>query len=248
MTQQSDAIGGRSLRWLASMLLVGSAWACSSSNSSHPSTNADASTGQDGSVDGSAPRPDAGAGGPVVGPQDTHCSLTSSVGAVVGDGGINLVSQAACDAPDAGAGVDAGTDTSTACPYGDTNYNSSANDDDCKYHVSFTSTPVFQNTDVTFTVTAVHLSDGTPVTGAQTDPEVFLGSGGAETEGCPKTTRPPPNVAGQKTTEGPPGTYVIGPIRFDSPGNWTVRFHFYEHCYDQPESPHGHAAFLVHVP
>ena len=32
-------------------------------------------------------------------------------------------------------------------------------------------------------------------------------------------------------------------------GDWTVRFHFYENCNDAPEdSPHGHAAFFVHVP
>jgi len=38
-------------------------------------------------------------------------------------------------------------------------------------------------------------------------------------------------------------------ITFDAAGDWTVRYHFYEDCNDAPEdSPHGHAAFLVHVP
>jgi hypothetical protein len=52
-----------------------------------------------------------------------------------------------------------------------------------------------------------------------------------------------------EATEAAGGKYTVGPIKFDAPGNWTVRFHFYEECSDVPEdSPHGHAAFFVHVP
>ena len=41
----------------------------------------------------------------------------------------------------------------------------------------------------------------------------------------------------------------IALITFDMPGDWTVRFHFFENCDDAPaDSPHGHAAFLVYVP
>jgi hypothetical protein len=51
------------------------------------------------------------------------------------------------------------------------------------------------------------------------------------------------------TTEGPPGTYTIGPVLFDEPGKWTVRFHIHEECTDlSNESQHGHAAFFVDVP
>jgi hypothetical protein len=41
----------------------------------------------------------------------------------------------------------------------------------------------------------------------------------------------------------------VGPIVFDQPGKWVVRFHFFENCDDLVEdSPHGHAAFYVQVP
>jgi hypothetical protein len=45
-----------------------------------------------------------------------------------------------------------------------------------------------------------------------------------------------------------PGTYRVGPILFDKPGRWVVRFHFFETCFDAPDSPHGHAAFYIQVP
>jgi hypothetical protein len=60
-------------------------------------------------------------------------------------------------------------------------------------------------------------------------------------------THPAPNTD-QKSTEGPDGTYRVGPIRFDGKGQWTVRFHFHEDCDDSETSPHGHAAFFVSVP
>src|SRR5437867_328431 len=59
---------------------------------------------------------------------------------------------------------------------------------------------------------------------------------------------PAPNTR-QKPVEESPGTYTVGPIRFDAPGQWTVRFHFFEECADVlEESPHGHVAFLAQVP
>jgi hypothetical protein len=112
--------------------------------------------------------------------------------------------------------------------------------------VSFTSTPLYRNADVIFTVTATRLSDGSPVTGAKTNPEVFLGSPDPSAA-CPMNARPAPN-SNTMTTEGPPGTYKIGPLRFDTPGEWTVRFHFFEDCFDAPDSPHGHVAFLFQIP
>jgi hypothetical protein len=175
----------------------------------------------------------------VDGAADMHCSLPGG-----GDGGIATVTQAACAPPDGG------TSTSTVCPFGDPNANTQANDDDCKYRVSYGSSSIRQNQDVTLTVSATKLSDGSPVTGAQTQTEIFLGSPDP-TDPCPPMTRPAPNPPAPErtqTVENPPGTYTIGPVRFDAPGDWTVRFHFYETCYDAPESPHGHAAFLIHVP
>lgn len=161
------------------------------------------------------------AGGPVSGQLDKHCTLP--------DGGpqVQPTSQASCQ-----IGGDAGTPT-----YGDTMFNAEADDDDCKYHLKFTTTPVYENTDVNFTVTATTKSDGLPATGANLDAEVYLND-----------THPAPN-SGQHTTESPPGTYKVGPIRFDKAGRWTVRFHLFEQCLDSvPDSPHGHAGFFIEVP
>ncbi len=160
-------------------------------------------------------------GGPVPGAQDTHCSLP--------DGGIQsqVVHLSSCHLP-----ADAG-----APDYGPTNYNSEANDDDCKYHVSFNETAVRENENVTFTVTATTLADGLPATGTNMIAEVFLSN-----------THPAPN-SNQQTTEQAGGVYQIGPIVFDAPGQWTVRFHLHEECQDAtPDSPHGHAAFFIAVP
>ena len=42
---------------------------------------------------------------------------------------------------------------------------------------------------------------------------------------------------------------LTGPVQFDAPGQWTVRFHLHDNCSDEPaDSPHGHAAFFIGVP
>ena len=121
--------------------------------------------------------------------------------------------------------------------YGPTLYNSEADDDDCKYHVKFTATPIRRDQNVTFTVTATTLADGQPATGANIDAEVFLND-----------THPAPN-SGQATNEKSGGVYDVGPIKFDAAGRWTVRFHLHEDCQDSTEdSPHGHVAFYIDVP
>ncbi len=164
-------------------------------------------------------------GGPVSGAADTHCS---------GDAGpiVVTVDPAACTA-DAGA---ADPDAGATGDYGDTMFNQEGDDDDCKYHVKWSSSPVCENADVTFTVTATTKVDGTPLTDANPDLEVFLND-----------THPAPNSS-PHATETSPGVYTVGPIRFDKPGQWTVRFHFREECTDTEDSPHGHAAFYVSVP
>jgi hypothetical protein len=155
-------------------------------------------------------------GGPVAGPTDTHCTGTAQV-----------VDLSTCH-----ANADAG-----APDYGPTIYNSSGDDDDCKYQVSFTATPIRQNQNVTFTVTAKTLTDLQPATGADVLAEVFL-----------TDTHPAPN-SGQATTEKSGGIYDVGPIKFDAAGRWTVRFHLHEDCQDATEdSPHGHIAFFIDVP
>ena len=162
------------------------------------------------------------AGGPVAGAMDTHCTLA--------DGGVQAqpINQASCQVIDGGA---------PAGSYGPTLFNSEADDDDCKYHVKFTSTAVYENTDVTFNVVATQKADGGPATGSNVVAEVYLNS-----------THPAPN-SNQKAVESPPGTFAVGPVRFDAPGQWTVRFHLHEDCADVlPDSPHGHIAFYLNVP
>ena len=84
---------------------------------------------------------------------------------------------------------------------------------------------------------ALKAGGGGPATGANVDIEAFLSD-----------THPAPN-SGVHTTEGPPGTYHIGPVRFDAKGRWTVRFHLHEDCADEAaDSPHGHVAFFLDVP
>src|ERR1700756_5696260 len=80
-------------------------------------------------------------GGPVAGAADTHCTLP--------DGGTQAqaVSLASC----APTGGDAGV-----IDYGDTHYNAEADDDDCKYHLKFTSTAVREKMDVNFTATVTN--------------------------------------------------------------------------------------------
>jgi hypothetical protein len=141
-------------------------------------------------------------------------------------------------------------DGSATGDYGMTLFNSSGDDDDCKYHLSWTSTPIGENRDVTFTVTSTYTTDGMPNPPACANcPVEGLDSTNFYAEAYLDKTHPAPPtdevVAGTST----PGAYTIGPVRFDAPGNWTVRFHLFELCTDiADDSPHGHAAFYVQVP
>jgi hypothetical protein len=174
------------------------------------------------------PTPDAGpTGGPVSGAKDAHCGSK-----------VQPTSQDACH-PDAGAPQDDGgaDDAGDTPAYGPTMYNDEADDDDCKYHVKWSADAIRQGSDVTFTVIATAKSDGKPLTGSPVRAEVYLND-----------THPAPNTK-QASKETTAGTYSVGPIRFDQPGQWTVRFHFFENCVDLLDtSPHGHAAFFVSVP
>lgn len=156
----------------------------------------------------------------VQGAVDAHCTGTTTVEA------------AACQAaPEEETGDESGTSE-----YGPTRYNADSDDDDCKYHVAWKATPVGQNRDVSFTVTLTNKATGAPVTDAPVRLEIFLDE-----------MTPAPNSS-PKQTNGAPGEYTVGPVRFDKAGNWNVRFHFFENCNDNEHSPHGHAAFFVAVP
>ena len=184
---------------------------CDSPSVSHPDAGAGGAGGAGGTTD---------VGGPVVGAEDDHCSGLPVV----------VVNQASCKAtPPAGGDIEEPAVL----------YNSEGNDDDCKYHVSFSSTPVRLNQSVTFTVTVTALDPATPnapVTGA--DPSI---------EGTLGDLHALPNTNPITKTTGP-GTYTIGPVKFDQAGQWVTRFHFFEDCADVPDSPHGHAAFYLNVP
>ena len=180
-------------------------------------------------------------GGPIAGPIDTHCGALKQA-----------TKESACrPAPvDAGPAETGGSDAASDAladvttevggdlgdEYGATQLNSEGDDDQCKYHASFTADPVRRNQDLYFTITAKTTVDGTPLKGAKPRAEVFLDE-----------THPAPNTD-QKAVALSDGVYKVGPIRFDAAGKWTVRFHFYEDCFDGAESPHGHIAFFIKVP
>jgi len=183
------------------------------------------------------------------GPEDTHCEAA--------DGGaiVQPTDMPACH-PDVAAGDDGGTgagddggggDDGGPAPtcgqdgyggYGATMYGTQAADDDCKYDVTWSATPICENQPVYFTVTVKSRADHSPVTGANVQPDVSLE--------CAHV----PNFTWNKSSpESPAGTYKVGPVTFDQPGKWTVRFHIHEDCDDiLDDSPHGHAAFYVNVP
>lgn len=190
--------------------------------------------------DGSSTGADSPAG-VVIGPLDNHCNG--------GDGGLVAQSIGVCNVTDptllpansASCGVTFNNSSADggvpASDYGATMYNSAGDDDDCKYYVSWTANPIKENADTTFTVTAVRLADMMPATCAGIRPDIEL----SINHGAPAPKNPSTEIA--------PGIYQVGPIKFDAPGTWTVRFHLFEECSDsQEDSPHGHAAFYVQVP
>jgi hypothetical protein len=146
---------------------------------------------------------------------DTHCGAT-----------VVTVDPSLCSAPPS-------TDPDPEVP---AHEGTSADDDDCKYHVDFNTSALYKNQDATVTAVATYKVDGTPLVGATPHLEIFLSD-----------THPAPN-ANTVAIESPPGTYTMKPVLFDASGQWTIRFHFFENCTDLENSPHGHVAFLVDVP
>jgi hypothetical protein len=219
------------------------------------------------------------------GPADTHCvgqpvqdvnqascmnydassACGDDGGAPGGDGGPAGDDSGAGDG--GGAGDDGGAAaTANECDYGATMFGPGSDgggplvvegdDDDCKYHVSWTSSPICSSTlGVNFTVTVTYLG---------TDPPIPVTDIPA-TEGVlveafiPKTLdaacdtmfqhfSPTPFSPGHGLLQTSPGVY-FGSVIFDQPGEWTLRFHIHEECSDLcANSPHGHAAFHINVP
>lgn len=190
-------------------------------------------------------------GAAAMGPADTHCDapdggkivqVTTQAGCYADAGAASGDDGGSADAgggDDGGASADAGDIGNCGQPaYGPTMYGQSGSDDDCKYDVSWTSTPICENQNVFFTVSVKKRTDGSPLTGANVTPDVVLD--------CSHSIPNNPNPSSPETS---PGTYTVGPIVFDKPGKWVVRFHMFENCSDlADDSPHGHAAFYVQVP
>jgi len=163
--------------------------------------------------------PEGPVGGPVVGALDDHCAGVTPI----------VVNPASCHAtPPAG-------DPAEENPI---HYNAESDDDDCKYHVSFTASPIRLNQNVTFKVTVTALAGAMgPVTKAAASLAGTLDNSVAIANTDPKTT------------ESPPGTYTITPVKFPRAGRWVITYHLFEDdCVDVPDSPHGHASFYIDVP
>lgn len=237
------------------------------------------------SYTGPSPTPCSGTtGGAVSGAADMHCTMEVDSGCNTPPQPVN---GADCDYnPDTGSSApaddagDAAAAAPTNCPagsgeamttpgpcdengtdlaYGYTHYGTEGDDDDCKYHVSYTYSPICENNGTYFVVQATyqtaHPYVGAPLTGASTYAEVCYEGTQVDTVSMAGQTHPAPASDGrppngnQQVVEGPPGTYTIGPVEFDASGFWTVRFHFNEFCCDvAPDSPHGHSAFHISVP
>ncbi len=207
---------------------------------------------------------DAGApayGGPVSGPVDNHCYVLSDGGFPGAPVSYQPIDWNSCNLDDGGpctVALPDGGDGGACPPFGATNYDTEADDDDCKYEVGWWSTPIQYNPGgasatcdtgpcVTFFVSAKYAADGRPMTGNPTT----TGNDqiAAEIESDSGNGLPPPNVNGAKTTQIQPGVYQIGPFALNAHGQWQVRFHFNEECLDSwANSPHGHAAFYFTVP
>jgi hypothetical protein len=169
-----------------------------------------------------------------------------------------VVDPATCSGSDTGEGgaADGGGDTAaggaTDCnqthdaEYGDTLYNSEGDDDDCKYHASWTSTPIRLNEAVTLTLTTTDKATGAPLE-ALADGKVPLTRLDVY-QPCDPNRRGPSQNLTAPIKETMPGVFTVGPIKFDQSGRWVVRFHLYEQCVDGDTSPHGHIAFFVEVP
>ena len=95
------------------------------------------------------------------------------------------------DTADAGTDMDAGADAESSGQYRPTVYGSAAYDDDCKYYISWVATPVKENTDTYFTVTAIRAADGKPASCAGIRPDVSL----TLTHGVPAPKHEPIAVA-----------------------------------------------------
>jgi hypothetical protein len=178
----------------------------------------------------------------VSGAADVHCGMAPNLAAQTV--GVCMTNEPPASTSSCGVTFQPASppDGGVVSNYGATLYNSSGYDDDCKYALSWTATPVAVNKDVMFTLTANYLTAtgaGGPVHCAGVVIEVFNEA----------TNTPAISPATPAMEKGSSGSYDVGPVQLTQSGMWTVRFHLYEECSDAPaDSPHGHGAFFVNVP
>jgi hypothetical protein len=150
------------------------------------------------------------------------------------DSGITIKNEASeCPtmAGDAGGGAD---------QYPPAHSGTTADDDDCKYDVSYGIEHAMDSC-MARGPAVLHVSlksriTGMGITGAEPSVEVFL-----------DPTHPLPSSPKQVVTDDGGGDYTIKNVPFDAEGAWTVRFHFFEKCLESAKTKHGHVAFTVIV-
>lgn len=195
-------------------------------------------------------------GGAVVGAADDHCTgqpdgISDPAACTTPASGDSAAGAGGADGDSAPSATGGAPDCDLAhdAMYGDTLYNSSGDDDDCKYHVSWTSSAVRKGQSVTFTVTATSKATGAPLEALASEAPGATALSRIELYvPCQPTHVPPTSDFHPTIEETAPGVYSAGPFVFDVSGRWVVRFHFFEECIDQDNSPHGHVAFFVDVP
>ncbi|HEY2733838.1 MAG TPA: hypothetical protein VGI70_07630, partial [Polyangiales bacterium] len=154
---------------------------------------------------------------------------------------VTQVLQSACQG-DAGLPAEDDTADAGASDFGATMYGSEGDDDDCKYHLKWSATCISVNQTFTVTVAITTKSDGKPLTGLKD------GNFSTDLYLTDQETHLAPINSAKYTETSTPGTYTLGPLKFDESGNWTLRFHIRPECTDSEGSPHGHAAFFINVP
>lgn len=181
---------------------------------------------------------------------DKHCLVTQVVEASA------CTSKAPAPAEDGaggrllhGDGEGHGGGMVNGCEYSTTVKSTEADDDECKYHVSWTAGDLCQgDAGVEFQVTVVEKATGATVSipnGLET--EVYVPADPAAA--CDSVgTHASPLANPLVETAAGSGVYT-GRIAFDRSGPWTMRFHIHEECLDElASSPHGHVAFRLTLP
>jgi hypothetical protein len=188
-------------------------------------------------------------GGPVAGASDDHCAEATPV--AVDPAACSMAESAGEEGGAPGSPSEAGVagedcNATHDAEYGATLYGNEGDDDDCKYHAQWSSTPIRLNQDFTVTLTTSTETTQEPLE-ALDDGALPL-SRVEIYQPCQPNRRPPAQNGHPKLTEAAPGVFSAGPLRLDQSGRWVIRFHLYESCIDGEHSPHGHIAFFVNVP